>query len=272
VLARHSKKDTTNNPLNNLRVTKNLQNHTGISQTSMPVHIDQFEAILSYMPECGYIPTASDRFEWFLPSVTETIYASAKTHCLTEQISGTLEWGNMVHLFNHTCYQQYTHFLTAELQDKKKLTQNAVKMGQFSGNNTCVLHPESNHTTEQCKKLRDLKATTKPTYPLSGKRKGNPKGKGKGREKGNRIPYDKPHWKAGASAGSNPKGKGKGRGRGNGKDITCSHCHKVGHEARDCFGYPGRYYTVLRNTPVIPEFFGVKIESVVVKNGSPKQV
>ncbi len=238
----------------------------------MPVHIDQFEAILSYMPECGYIPTASDRFEWFLPSVTETIYASAKTHCLTEQISGTLEWGNMVHLFNHTCYQQYTHFLTAELQDKKKLTQNAVKMGQFSGNNTCVLHPESNHTTEQCKKLRDLKATTKPTYPLSGKRKGNPKGKGKGREKGNRIPYDKPHWKAGASAGSNPKGKGKGRGRGNGKDITCSHCHKVGHEARDCFGYPGRYYTVLRNTPVIPEFFGVKIESVVVKNGSPKQV
>jgi hypothetical protein len=37
-------------------------------------------------------------------------------------------------------------------------------------------------------------------------------------------------------------------------------------------GYPGRYYTVLRNTPAIPEFFGVKIESVVVKNGSPKQV
>jgi hypothetical protein len=37
-------------------------------------------------------------------------------------------------------------------------------------------------------------------------------------------------------------------------------------------GYPGRYYTVLRNTPVIPEFFGVKIESVVDKDGSPKQV
>ena len=37
-------------------------------------------------------------------------------------------------------------------------------------------------------------------------------------------------------------------------------------------GYPGRYYTVLRNTPVIPEVFGVKIESVAVKNGSPKQV
>jgi hypothetical protein len=36
-------------------------------------------------------------------------------------------------------------------------------------------------------------------------------------------------------------------------------------------GYPGRYYTVLRNTPVIPEIFGVKIESVAVKNGSPKQ-
>jgi hypothetical protein len=39
----------------------------------------------------------------------------------------------------------------------------------------------------------------------------------------------------------------------------------------DYGGYPGRYYTVLRNTPVIPEIFGVKIESVAVKNGSPKQ-
>jgi hypothetical protein len=38
------------------------------------------------------------------------------------------------------------------------------------------------------------------------------------------------------------------------------------------FGYPGRYYTVLRNTGVIPAIFGAKIESVVGKNFSPKQV
>ena len=50
-----------------------------VSGTSMPAHVDQFEAILSYMPECGYVPTSSDRFEWFPPSVTEGIYASAKT-------------------------------------------------------------------------------------------------------------------------------------------------------------------------------------------------
>jgi hypothetical protein len=81
-----------------------------VSGTSMPAHVDQFEAILSYMPECGYVPTSSDRFEWFLPSVTEGIYASAKTLSFTQQINGTLEWGNLVHLFNHTCYQQYPHF------------------------------------------------------------------------------------------------------------------------------------------------------------------
>ena len=197
----------------------------------MPVHIDQFETILSYMPECGYMPTASDRFEWFLPSVTETIYASAKTHCLTEQINGTLDWGNMVHLFNHTCFQQYPHFLTAEMADKK-LTQNSVKLGYPMGSKPCVLHPDSNHTTEQCKKLRDLK-TNQPNYTPSGKGKGRQKGKGKTKGKGNRS--DKPTWKPGPNKGSNPKGKGRGRGRGTGTEVTCSHCHKSGHEARDCF-------------------------------------
>ncbi len=42
---------------------KLAKSHRHISGTSIPIHIDQFEAILSYMPECGYIPTASDRFE-----------------------------------------------------------------------------------------------------------------------------------------------------------------------------------------------------------------
>jgi hypothetical protein len=37
-------------------------------------------------------------------------------------------------------------------------------------------------------------------------------------------------------------------------------------------GYPGRYYTVLRNTGVIPAIFGAKIGSVVGNNFLPKQV
>ncbi len=37
-------------------------------------------------------------------------------------------------------------------------------------------------------------------------------------------------------------------------------------------GYPGRYYTVLRNTGVIPAVFGAKIGSVVGNNFLPKQV
>jgi hypothetical protein len=182
---------------------KLAKTHRHISGTSMPVHIDEFETILSYMPECGYMPTASDRFEWFLPSVTETIYASTKTHCLTEQINGTLDWGNMVHLFNHTCFQQYPHYLTAEMADKK-LTQNSVTLGYPMGSKPCVLHPDSNHTTEQCKKLRDIK-TSQPNYNPSGKGKGKNKRKGKTRNKGNRT--EKPTWKTGPNKGSNPKGK-----------------------------------------------------------------
>ena len=38
------------------------------------------------------------------------------------------------------------------------------------------------------------------------------------------------------------------------------------------YGYPGRYYTVLRNTGVIPAIFGAKIGSVVGNNFLPKQV
>ena len=68
-----------------------------VSGTSMPAHVDQFEAILSYMPECGYVPTSSDRFEWFLPSVTEGIYASAKTLSLTHATNQRpLENGDIV--------------------------------------------------------------------------------------------------------------------------------------------------------------------------------
>ena len=207
---------------------KLAKEHRHVSGTSMPAHIDQFETILSYMPECGYIPTAADRFEWFLPSVTEAIYASAKTHCLTEQINGTLEWGNMVHLFNHTCYQQYPHFLTADLQSKK-LTQNTVKLAH--GAKPCMIHPESNHTTEQCKKLRELKNPSTPNSFPKGRGKGKNGGKGKRsgqHTKGNKIEGNK----KGKGYGS-PKGKAKGERKPSGE--TCSHCHKEGHVARDCY-------------------------------------
>ncbi len=70
--------------------------HRHTSGTSMPLHIDQYEAILGYMPDCGKIPTITERIDCFLPTVTEDIYASAKAMCLTQKIQGTLEWGDMV--------------------------------------------------------------------------------------------------------------------------------------------------------------------------------
>ncbi len=89
------------------------------------------------------------------------------------------------------------------------------------GSKPCVLHPDSNHTTEQRKKLRDLE-TNQPNYTPSGKGKGTQKGKGKTKGKGNRS--DKPTWKPGPNKGSNPKGKGQGlRTKLVMKLVTASH-------------------------------------------------
>ncbi len=94
--------------------------HRHTSDTSMPLHIDQFEVILGYMPDCA------ERIDWFLPTVTEEIYASAKAMCLSQKIQGTLEWGDMVLLFNHTCLARYLHFQISEkLQTGKKLSQSS---------------------------------------------------------------------------------------------------------------------------------------------------
>jgi hypothetical protein len=96
----------------------------------MFLHIDQFEAILGYMPDCGKIPTNTERIDWFfLPTVTGSSYPQSlrKSMCLIQKIQGTLEWGdNMVLLFNHTCFARYPHFRIAELQTAKKLSQNSV--------------------------------------------------------------------------------------------------------------------------------------------------
>jgi hypothetical protein len=138
--------------------------HRHTSGTSMPLRIDQFKAILGYMPDCGKIPTNTERIDWFLPTVTEEIYASAKAMCLTQKIQGTLEWGDMVLLFNHTCFARYPHFQIAELQTGKKLSQNSVN----SHITKCALHPDGNHTTADCKKLRQLQLN--PTQDKGGRR------------------------------------------------------------------------------------------------------
>ena len=215
----------------------------------MPAHVDQFEAILSYMPECGYVPTSSDRFEWFLPSVTEGIYASAKTLSLTQQINGTLEWGNLVHLFNHTCYQQYSHFQVAELQmNKTKLTQNALKIGQTP----CPLQPDSQHTSAECKKLRELRSSG----PDKGKRTG--KGTRNRHNSSHSAPRTYPNPKKGKGYGGG-KGKDKGQRSNKGdtpnpfKDMECSHCGKKGHPARNCYKCLNASPKLSQNTTTITE-------------------
>jgi hypothetical protein len=52
----------------------------------------------------------------------------------------------------HTCFGHYPHFQISEL-NPKKFSQNSTKVG--SGN--CILHPDSNHSTADCKKLKALK-------------------------------------------------------------------------------------------------------------------
>jgi len=207
------------------------KNHRHTSGTSMPLHIDQYEAILGYMPDCGKIPTNTERIDWFLPTVTEDIYASAKAMCLTQKIQGTLDWGSMVLLFNHTCFARYPHFQIAELQTGNSLKKHTQNNTNYR-NDKCALHPEGNHTTAECKKLRQLQVN--PSGGKGGRGRGMNKGKGTGRAKGKTMTP----WVPTRDKGKSGKGKGKPSAMGSRTPKftgTCSHCGIVGHMARDCY-------------------------------------
>ena len=98
------------------------------SGTSMPLHVDRFETIIGHMPGCGYIPTTTEKVDWFLPSVAEATYAAAKAHCQGKKLTGGLEYADMVKLYNHTCFEKYPHFQLAELHSSN-LSQNSNRIG-----------------------------------------------------------------------------------------------------------------------------------------------
>jgi hypothetical protein len=143
---------------------KLAREHRHVSGTSMPQHIDQFETILGFMPDCGYIPTSTEKIDWFMPTVSETTYESVRAICLAQKIQGTLVWSEMVLLFNHTCFAKYPHFQLAELKPHK-VTNNSSRVthNNHGGNKDtkCVLHPDGNHTTAECNKLRNLQGSAK---------------------------------------------------------------------------------------------------------------
>jgi hypothetical protein len=131
----------------------------------------------------------------------------------------------------------------AELQshNKSKLSQNALKLGQVP----CPLHPDSQHTSAECKKLRELASSTRSPYP-GGKGKRGDKGKDKGKRAFS--PRKDGLWTP-RNTNGNKKGKGYGGGKGKDKrnrtytadtpnpykDMDCSHCGKKGHPARNCY-------------------------------------
>ena len=92
----------------------------------------------------------------------------------------------------------------------------------------CVLHPDGNHTTAECNKLRNLQ--------------GSAKGKGKRKDKSHARhqtrPYDSKPQRQSTDKKKGGKGKGKPPSMGSRTprpDITCDHCQKKGHVARDCY-------------------------------------
>jgi hypothetical protein len=103
------------------KLIKELRHTSG---TSMPIHVDRFETIIGHMPGCGYIPTTTEKVDWFLPSVGEATYAAAKAHCQAKKLTGGLEYADMVKLYNHTCFEKYPHFQLAELHSSN-LSQNS---------------------------------------------------------------------------------------------------------------------------------------------------
>ena len=149
------------------KLIKDLRHTSG---TSMPLHVDRFETIIGHMPGCGYIPTTTERVEWFLPSVSEQTYAAAKAHCQAKKLTGGLEYSDMIKLYNHTCFEKYPHFQLAELQNSKyNLSQNSNRIG---GTPSCIYHPKAHHTTANCDKLKAMNG--QPTMRSKGKGKGKP--------------------------------------------------------------------------------------------------
>jgi hypothetical protein len=199
----------------------------------MPLHVDRFEPIIGHMPGCGYIPTTAERIDWFLPSVGEATYAAAKAHCQAKKLTGGLEYADMVKLYNHTCFEKYPHFQLAELHNSN-LSQNSNRIG---GKSSCMYHPNSNHSTVDCEKLKSMNRGQSP------QRAG--KGKPKKSKYGNRSFKPKEQAKAG--------GKGKGAGKGKGKpkskpfDGECRNCGKTGHMARDCYSRKSENQTYQQN-------------------------
>jgi hypothetical protein len=201
------------------------------------------------MPDCGKIPTNTERIDWFLPTVTEEIYASAKAMSNSKD-TGDTRMGDMVLLFNYTYFARYPHFQIAELQTGKKLSQNSVN----SHTTKCALHPEGNHTTADCKKLRQLQLN--PPQDKGGRGRIF-KGKGRGNQ---RTP-----WQCNRNTPPTKGNKGKNGGKGKGKQQTlgfrppkftgtCSHCGIVGHMARDCYKrQQGIRQTVLKQHTIIIE-------------------
>jgi len=241
---------------------KLAREHRHVSGTSMPQHIDQFETILGFMPDCGYIPTSTEKIDWFMPTVSENTYDSVRAICLAQKIQGTLVWSEMVLLFNHTCFAKYPHFQLAELKHNKVSNNSSRVLNAYTtqgGNKAtkCVLHPDGNHTTAECNKLRNLK--------------GQDKGKGKRTDKNPRHQiksYQSPAYpQKGKGTGRRQGGKGKGKQPSMGSrtprtDITCDHCQKKGHVARDCYTRQNGQLKVLtqavtttnERSPLIVEF------------------
>ncbi len=170
-----------------------------------------------------------------MPTVSETTYDSVRAICLAQKIQGTLVWSEMVLLFNHTCFAKYPHFQLAELKPHK-VSNNSSRVTHAYNNHggnkdtKCVLHPDGNHTTAECNKLRNLQ--------------GSAKGKAKRTDKRNARnqtrPYDSSAHSKGKGTDRKKGGKGKGKPPSMGSrtpcpDITCDHCQKKGHVTRDCY-------------------------------------
>ena len=102
------------------KLIKGLRHTSG---TSMPLHVDRFETIIGHMPDCGFIPTNTEKVDWFLLSVAESTYAAAKAHCQAKKLTGGLDYSDMIKLYNHTCFEKYPHFQLAELQKLQPLSE-----------------------------------------------------------------------------------------------------------------------------------------------------
>ena len=81
-----------------------------IKGTSMPNHIDDFEAVVQTPERCGYVPDDDEKSQWLMDSISESTYDHVKAYAEGQRYDNTMTYTKLVSMYNNTCFSKYPQF------------------------------------------------------------------------------------------------------------------------------------------------------------------